>query len=202
MTSFLVTWWPPFVSYSRVGSERYSIRQFSAFYSRFQVTSIKWRLFRVTSGHLRSRDLFCHVTASSCKLQACRKWNVQYTPVFVLLQPLPSDILSNVVTFGSLPVSWDHVTWFPVTSLPPPASYSLVGSEMYSLRQFSAFYSHFQVTSSQIMSLLGHFGHLRSHDIIFCHVTASSCDLQPCRKWNALFTPVFSLLQPLPRDFR
>ena len=47
---------------------------------------------------------------------------------------------------------------------------------MYSLCQFSALYSHFQVTSGQIMSLPGS-GHLRSRDVISCHMTASSCEL-------------------------
>jgi len=189
--SFSVTWLPPPASYSFVGSEMYSIRQFSA-YSHFQVTSgqmtslpghfwspevtwchflsrdcfllqatallevkctvyasfrpftgtsrwlpVKWRHFRVTSGHLRSCDVIsCHVNASSCELQPCRKRNVQYSPVFGLLHPLPGDFRSEDVTFGSLPVTWGHVTSFPVTWLPPPASYSLVGSEMYSIRQF------------------------------------------------------------------
>jgi len=36
-------------------------------------------------------------------------------------------------------------------------SYSLVGSELYSIREFSAFYSHFQVTSGQMTSLPRHF---------------------------------------------
>jgi len=63
---------------------------------------------------------------------------------------------------------------------------------MYTIREFSAFYSHFQVTFGQMTSLPGHF---RSNDvtsgslpvtlgrvIIYCHVTASYCELQPCRK--------------------
>jgi len=72
---------------------------------------------------------------------------------------------------------------------------------MYSIRQFSAFYSHFQVTSGQMTSLGITSGHLRSRDVISCHVTASSCELQHCRKWNVLYSPVFGLLQPLPGDF-
>jgi len=116
---------------------------------------------------------------------------------------------------------------------------------MYSIREFLALYSLFQVTSNQIKSLLGQFwspeitwghflsrdclflratdlrkwneqytrvfdflqplsgdfrsndvtpghsGHLRSHDIISCHVTASFCKLQPCRKWKGQYTRVF-----------
>jgi len=44
-----------------------------------------------------------------------------------------------------------------LSRLIPPASYSLVKSEMYSIREFSAFYIHFQVTSGKMTSLLGHF---------------------------------------------
>jgi len=128
---------------------------------------------------------------------------------------------------------------------------------MDSICQFSAFYFHFQVTSSKITSLMNHFmlpevtwryilshdclllratalkvvkctvyasfrsptstsmwlplkwrhfrvtsGHLRSRGIISCHVTASSYEIQPCRKSNTEYTPVFSLLQPLPGRFR
>jgi len=35
----------------------------------------------------------------------------------------------------------------------------------------------------------------------FLHVTASYCKLQPCKKWNAQYTRVLGLLQPLPGDF-
>ena len=37
------------------------------------------------------------------------------------------------------------------------AIHSLEGSEKHSIRKFSAFYSHFQVTSAQMTSLQGHF---------------------------------------------
>jgi len=57
-----------------------------------------------------------------------------------------------------------HVTSFLVTWLPSPASCSLVESGMYRIRQFSAFYSHFQVTFSQMTSLPGHFPHLRPRE--------------------------------------
>ena len=78
--------------------------------------AVKWHHFRVTSGHLRSRDvIFCHVSASSFEPLPCRKWNAQYTRVFNLLQPLPDDCRSNDVTSGSLLVTWGHVTSFPVT---------------------------------------------------------------------------------------
>ena len=71
---------------------------------------------------------------------------------------------------------------FAVTCPPPSASYSLVGSEMYGIRQFSAFYNHFQVTSGQMTSLPGHFLSHEVTDVISCYVTASSCVLQPSRK--------------------
>jgi len=175
----------------------------------------------VTSGHLRSSDVISwHVTDSSCELQHCRKWNVQYTRVFGLIQPLPGDFRSNDVTSRSLAVFWDHVksfpvTWlpppasyshvkvkctvhtrfrpspaasrdfrsndvtsgslpetrghftsFPVTWLPPPASYSLVENETYRIRRFSAFYSHLQETSNQMTSLPNHF---RSPEVTWRH---------------------------------
>jgi len=134
---------------------------------------IKWRHFRVSSGHLRSRDVISgNVNASQCELQPCRKWNVQYTPVFGLLQPLPGDFRSNDVTPGSLPVTWGHVTSFPATWLPAPASYRLVGSETYSIPWFSAFYNHFQVTSGQMTSLLGH---LQSPEVTWRQFLSRDC---------------------------
>ena len=69
---------------------------------------------------------------------------------------------------------------------------------MYGIRQFLAFYSQLWVTSGQMTSLPGH---LRSRDVISCHVTASSFQLQPCRKSNVQYTLVFGLLWPLPGDF-
>jgi len=180
----------------------HSVRQFSAFYSHFQVT---YDQMTSLPGDFRWPDVTwrhsCNVTASPSELQPCRKSNVQYTQVFVL-QPLPGDFRANDVTSVPLSVTWDHVTSFPVTWLPPPASYSLVRSEIHSVRQFSAFYSHFQVTYDQMTSLPGDF---RSRDVTWrhsCNVTASPGELEPCRKWNVQYTQVFILLQPLPGDFR
>ena len=84
----------------------YSICQFSILYSHFQVTSGQMTSLWLTSGHLRSRYVISrHVTASSCKLQPCKKLNLQYTPVFSLLQPLPGEFRSNDLTSGSLAVT-------------------------------------------------------------------------------------------------
>jgi len=228
VTSVPVTWLPPPASYSLVESETYSIRQFSAFYSHFQVTpgqmtslpgqfrqfevtwrhflpwwpppasnslvgcemysirfrpstatsrrlAVKWHHFQVTSGHLESCDVISfYGTASSCELQPCRKWNVQYMPVFGLLQPLPGKFRSNDVTSRSLPVTWDHVTSFPVTWLLLPPRYSLYEVKCAvhasfqpcraTSRRLPVKWHHFRVTS----------GHLKSRDVISCHVTASS----------------------------
>jgi len=112
------------------------------------------------------------VTASSCEPQPGRKWNAQYTRVLGLLQPLPGDFRSNDVTSGSLPVSWGHVTSFPVTWLPPAASHSLVGSETHRIREFSTFYSYFQVTFGQMTTLPGHF---RSSDVTWRHFLSREC---------------------------
>jgi len=135
---------------------------------------------------------------ASCLLEEVK---LQYTPVFGLLQPVPGDFWSNDVSSGSLPVTWGHVTSFPVMWLPPPTSCSLLGSEMYSICQYSAFYGHFQVTSGEWRHFLGSSGHLKSHDVISRHVTASPCQLQPCRQWNVRYTPAFGLLQSIPGDF-
>jgi len=188
---------------SLVGNQTHTIRRFAAFYSHFQVTSAEMTSLPVTSGHLRSRDVIsCHVTASSCELQPCRKSNPQYTPVFGLIQPLPGNFRSIDDTSGSLLVTCSHVTSFPVTWLPPSANYSLVRSQTHIIRQFSAFYNHFQVTSGQMTSLSIASRRLSSRDIISCHVTDSYCELQPCMKSKAQYTRVSSLLQPLPGDFR
>ena len=53
---------------------------------------------------------------------------------------------------------------------------------MYSIRQFSAIYSHFQVTSAEMTSLSDHFRSPGLSDVISCHVTASSCELERCMK--------------------
>jgi len=207
----------------------YSIRKFSAFSSHFQVSSGQMSSLPDHLGHLRSHNVnSCHVTASSCELQPRRNWNVPYTRAFGLLQPLPGDIQSNDVTFGSLPVTWGHVTFpvmwlppsasyslvgsemysmrvfclveplpgvfrsndltygslpvtwghvtsFPVTWLPPPASYNLEGSDRYHIREFSAFSSHFQVTSSQMTSLQGHFPWL---EVTWRHFLSRDCLLR------------------------
>jgi len=87
----------------------YSIRQFSVFYSQFQVTS-----GQMTSlpGHFRSPEVtWRNFLSRDCLFlrdTACRKWNLQYTQVFGLLQPLSGDFRSNDV-HGSLPVTWGHV---------------------------------------------------------------------------------------------
>jgi len=153
----------------------------------------------VTSGHQRSRDVIsCHATAY-CELQLCRKWKLQYTRVFGLQQPLPGDFQSNDIASASLPVTWGHVTSFPVTLLAFTASYSIVKSEMCRIREFTAFCSHFQKTSGQVTLLPVH---LRSRDVISCDVTTSYCELQLCRKRYVQYMQVFGFLQPLPGDFR
>jgi len=140
VTSFTLTWLPACASYSIAGSETHSIREFSGFYSHFQVTSGQMTSL---SGHFRSPEVtWLHFLSrvSLCELQPCRKWDVQYTRLFGPLYPLPGDFRSNDVPSGSLPVTCGHVTSFPVTWLPPPASYSLVGSETHRIHEFMAFY--------------------------------------------------------------
>ena len=62
-------------------------REWNVQYTRFKPSTatsrwlpVKWRHLRVTSGHMRSRDVIsCHVIASYCELHHCMKWNVQYS---------------------------------------------------------------------------------------------------------------------------
>jgi len=138
----------------------------------FRWLPVQWRHFRVTSGHLRSHDVISYrVTVSFCELQPCRKWNVECTRVFGLLQPFPGDLQSNDVTSESLSVTIGHVPSFPVT-WQPPVSYGLVGSEIYRVREFWAFYSHFLVTFGQMTSLQGHF---RSPEVTWRHFLSCDC---------------------------
>jgi len=197
--SFSLTCLPPTASYCLEGSETHSICELWPSIATSRWLPVKWRHFRVTSGHLRSCDVIsCHVTAFYCVLQRWREWNVQYMQVFGRLQPLQGDFRSNDVTSGSLQVTWGHVTSFTVTCLPPTASYCLVWSETYSIREFwpptatSRWLPLKWVTS----------GHLWPCDVFSCLVTASYCVLQPCRKWNAQYTQILGLLQPLPGDYR
>jgi len=143
VTPFPATLLSPNASYSlEVKCTVYASFRHSTATSRW--LPVKWRRFRVTSSHQRSRDVISfNVTASYCELQPCRKWNVQYTRVFGLLQPLTGDFRLNNVTYGSLPVTRGHVKSFSVTWLPSTASYGFVRSEMYSVPEFSTFYIHF-----------------------------------------------------------
>jgi len=152
----------------------------------------------IPSGFLRSRDVIsCHVTASSGELQPCRKSNAQYTPVSRLLEILLGDIRSNHVSSSHLrlpDVISSHVT-ASSCELQPCGSRRIVYASFRpstaTSRCLPVKWCNFRVT----------FGHLRSRYVVFCHVNPSSCELQPCRTWNAQYTPVFGLLQPLPGDF-
>ena len=70
----------------------YTKHKLPAFYSLFQVTSGQMMPLRVTSNHVRSRDVISsHMSSISCKLQPCRNSSVHKTRVFGLLQPLSGD---------------------------------------------------------------------------------------------------------------
>jgi len=160
----------------------------------------------------RSHDIYCDVTATSCELQPCRSSNVPKTQVFDLLEPvagpsnklmsLPGHFQTNYVTSGSHPVTWGHVMSFTVTWLPPPMSWSPVGAETHPNTCFRISkapswslplkWRHFWVSS----------GHVRSRDIIFFHVTATSFELKPCSSGNTPEPCIFDHLQPLPGHFR
>jgi len=87
----------------------------------------------------------------------------------------------------SFPVTWGHVTSFPVTWLPPPGATALYEVK----RTVHASFRPSTATSRWLPVKWRHFRntscHLRSCDVISCHVTASSCELQPCRKSNTQY---------------
>ena len=120
----------------------------------------------------------CHVIATYCKLQPCRRSSVPTIRVFGVPQPLPGDFRSIDVITGWLPVTWGHVISFPVTWLPPPASYGTKRVQRYSEREFSAFCS-FEVSSSQMTSFPGDFRSVRSHDVVSCYVPALPASCSP-----------------------
>jgi len=151
-----------------LGAQKFTKPQFLAFYSHFQVTSGE-----ITSipGHGTS----FHVTWLPPNASYSNVGAQTYSKpeIFHVLQPLPGNFRWNDVTSGSLPVVPGYATSFPVMWLPPPLSYNPVRAQMYTKPQFSAFYSHFQVTSSE-MSLPGHF---RSRQFTWCHFLSRDCHL-------------------------
>jgi len=70
-------------------------------------------------------------------------------PLLSAFYTLPGDFWWNDITFGSIPIMQGQVTSFRVMWPPPPASYSPVGDQTYTKPEFSAFYRHFQVSSSE-----------------------------------------------------
>jgi len=135
----------------------------------------------VTWPHFLSRDYFL------LRAKHCRKSNAKYAPVkckvWVLLQSLSGYFRWNDFTSESLPVTWGKVMSFPVTWLIPPASYSHVGSQTTTYRCTSSRPSSAasRWLSVKWRNLRVTSGHLKSRDVISCHVTASFCELQPCR---------------------
>jgi len=81
----------------------------------FQSNDVTPGSFPVIWGHVYI--ISCNVTATSFELHPCRSSNVPKTGLKGLLQTLPGDFQSNDVTSRSPPVTWGHVTSFPVTWL-------------------------------------------------------------------------------------
>jgi len=199
VTSFPVMWLPPTASYSLVGSEMYTIREFSAFYSHFQVSSGQMTSFpglfespEVTWGHFLSRDCLL-LWATALKQVKCT--------VYASFQHWTSTSRWLAIKWRHFRVTSDRLRSRDIAFCHETASYC----ELQPCRKWNveytralAFYSHFQETSDQMTSLPVTWGHVTS----FCHVTASYCEIQPCRKWNVQYMRVFGLLHPLAGDFR
>jgi len=133
--------------------------------------------FQVTSGCARSHDIIsCHMTATYCELQRCRS-SKHTKPSFA-----PSRATSRWLSMKSR--HSDHfrsrqVTWHFLSRDCHLLRVSPVGAQTYPKPQFSAFYSHFQVTFGEMMFLPGHFRscqvtgrHFLSHDCHLLRVTA------------------------------
>jgi len=178
VTSFPVTWLPPPASYSLVWSQTQCMKVFDLLQllpGDFRSNDVASGSLPVSGGHVTWYPVTWLSPAASYSLEGSQTHSIQQFSAFHS---------HFQVTSRSLPVTWDHVTSFTVTWLPQPASNSLVKSQTHSIHQFSAFYSHFQMTCGQLTSLPVTSCHLRSRDVIFCHLTASSCKQQPCRKSN------------------
>jgi len=83
----------------------YTKLDLQAFYSHIEMTSCQMTSHLGPFDDVRSRDISCHVTATSCDLQSGRISNVHKTRLIGLLQPLPGDFRSNDVLSRSLSVT-------------------------------------------------------------------------------------------------
>jgi len=147
--------------------------KFLAFFSHFLVIPVKLRHFRspeVTWHHFLSRD-YLLLPAIALQEEKCTVygsfWNSTTTSRW-----LPVECCYFRVTSG-------HLMSFLFTWMHLPATYSNVESDMYSIREFLPFYSHFLMTYGQMTSLLGHFRspevtwrHFLSCNYLFLRVTA------------------------------
>jgi len=154
---------------------------FLAFYSHFQVTC-----GQMTSlpSHLRSPEVtWHHFLSRDClllRLQPCRMWYVQCMWVLAFyshFQVTSGQMMSLPGHFRSFEVTSRHLLSPDCLLLRATAlleakctKYEFWLSTLTS-RWLSIKWHHFRVSS----------GHLRSHDVISCLVTASSCKLQRCR---------------------
>jgi len=200
VTSFPVTWWPPPASYSPAGAQTYQkldIRLLQPLRGDFRSNDVISGSLSVTWDRMTSFPVTWLPPPASYSPGGAQTFQILYFYAFhSYLQVTSRQIMSSV----SLPVTWGHVTSFPITWLPPLASNRLVGLKRTQNSTY-VFYSHFQVTSRQMMSPLGHFRWREARDVISCHVNATSCELQPCRSSNVPKTRLIRLLQPLPGDF-
>jgi len=198
VTSFPVTLLPPPASYSLL---EIKLSQ-SSTYRPSTATSwwlqVKWRLVRVISGHVRSRDvIFRHVTATLFELQPCRSSNVPKTRLIGLLQPLvvsSGQMTSLPGHFRSGEITWHHFLSRDCHFLRVKALLELKRSQNSTYRPSTATSSWFPVKWHPVRVT---FGHARSRDIISCHVTATSGELQPFRSSYVPKTRLIGLLQPL-----
>jgi len=180
LTSFPVMWLTLPVIYSTVKGDAHPKHKFLAFYSpfcHFRSNDFISGSRPVTWGHLISFPVMWLTPAASCRTvggNACPK--ASFRPCTASSRSLLFKWLHFGVTSG-------HVTSVLVMWLPPPASYSPVGAERHPNSSFRPSTATSRLSLEKGRHFQVSYGHVRSCDVIFCHVTAI-CEFQTSRSWN------------------
>jgi len=139
--------------------------------------------------HFLSRD--CHLLRVTAMLELKHTKNASSRP--------------STATSFRLPVKWRNfrspaVTWCHFLSRDYHLLWVAALQELKLTRNASSRPTrHFLLTSGRMTPLPGR---LRWREVTFCHVTATSCLLQPCRSPNVPKTQVLGLVWALSADFR
>jgi len=153
-------------------------------------------------GHFRSRDVIflsrdCHLL----RVTALRSSNIPKSRPTGLLQPLP--VTSGSMT--SLPGHFRSCEVCDVISCHVTATSHGLQSCRSSIVPKTRLIDLLQPLPGDFQSndvTSGTYSHVRSCDVISCHITATSHKLPPSRSSNVPKSRLIGLPQPLPGDFR